>query len=183
MTFKEKLAQEHPKKISDSCDGGCVGCPIEYGYEKSFPQSCYELEQWMCDKCWNREMPEDPPVGQNGDIGEPGPEINCLSDDLEIRTNENGGKQHNRPYRSEALFFRALLAISNLRHDAVINKGYEDDNYKLIPKKEHIGRALTHIFAYMAGDKSNDHLVHAACRILMALELELEERENDTVCH
>lgn len=87
--------------------------------------------------------------------------MNGLDDNAPMGQNEAGGKQHERPYRSQALFFKALLAVSGVR-------------YKLIPKEEHIGRALTHIFAYMAGDKSNDHLSHAATRILMALEMELD---------
>lgn len=105
--------------------------------------------------------------------------INGLSDDCAVEMNGDGGFQHSRPYRSEALFFKALLSVSGVRYDAVVNKGYPDENYKLIPKRVHIGRALTHIFAYMAGDKSNDHLAHAATRILMALEMEIEDRENN----
>ena len=101
--------------------------------------------------------------------------MNGLTDNEEVITNETGGIQHERPYRSEALFFKALLAVSKVRYEAVVKRGYDDDNYKLIPEREHIGRALTHLFAYMAGDKSNEHLEHAATRILMALEMDIED--------
>lgn len=103
--------------------------------------------------------------------------MNGLTDNEAVTTNETGGIQHERPFRSEALFFRALLAVSKVRYEAVVKRGYDDDNYKLIPIREHLGRALTHLFAYMAGDKSNEHLEHAATRILMALEMCLEEKE------
>lgn len=113
------------------------------------------------------------------DMFRKGVNMNGLDDNQKVIKNDNGGIQHERPYRSEALFFKALLAVSHVRYDAVVNKGYADDNYKLIPMDEHIGRALTHIFAYKAGDKSNDHLAHAATRILMALELSLENEASD----
>lgn len=103
--------------------------------------------------------------------------MNGLDDNQTVGSNEAGGLQHVRPFKSEALFFRALLAVSNLRYDACTNKGYPDDNYLRISKTDHIGRALTHLFAYMAGDTSNDHLTHAACRVLMALEIDRIEKE------
>lgn len=105
--------------------------------------------------------------------------MNGLDDNQAISKNEKGGIQHERPYKSEALFFNALLAVSGLRYEACKVKGYPDDNYLNIDKREHIGRALTHLFAYMAGDTSNDHLTHAACRVLMALEEDLTETKEE----
>ena len=102
-----------------------------------------------------------------------------LGNDAPPSVNEQGGKQHHRPYRMQAIPPKAILEVGKVRYIGYNDLGYEDDNYKLISKEDHIGRALTHLFAFLAGDNSNDHLSHAACRILFALEMDIEGKELD----
>lgn len=58
MTCRERLAKEHPEKIDSYCFGGCRGCPDDYNYLPS-PEYCKTRpSESMCEKCWDREIPE-----------------------------------------------------------------------------------------------------------------------------
>lgn len=84
--------------------------------------------------------------------------------------NAAGGKQSAVPYRCDLLPARAVLAVA-----AVLKAGadkYGTDNWRKIGRADHLNHALTHLLAMQAGDTSDLHLEHAACRLLMALEAE-----------
>lgn len=64
MTCREKLAIEHPEYIDkDAYAGGCYRCPHHYGYLQK-PDYCSGGDiEVFCRCCWNREMPDEIPVG------------------------------------------------------------------------------------------------------------------------
>lgn len=62
MTFKEKLQKEHPEYVCSILPGGCMGCPMSYGYETQEAAGCKgehrDVSDERCTACWNREIPK-----------------------------------------------------------------------------------------------------------------------------
>lgn len=93
-----------------------------------------------------------------------------LGPDAEITTNAQGGKQSATLGRFDLLPAHAVMRVAQvLQHGA---SRYSANNWRKIPMESHINHALQHLFALMDGDQHDDHLGHAACRIMMALEQE-----------
>lgn len=102
--------------------------------------------------------------------------IKGIGKDAPVTTNNAGGKQSIAPYACELLPPRAILSVAKVMGDGA--EKYEKDNWRKIPRSDHLRKMLTHVFAWLAGDRQDDHLEHAACRMLMALETDDEKGVN-----
>lgn len=86
-----------------------------------------------------------------------------------IVTNSRGGTQSELKTRLELVPFNALIA-----EGVVLAEGAQKHdawNWLLISEADHINHALVHLYAHLSGDRSENHLAHAACRVHFALEL------------
>lgn len=87
----------------------------------------------------------------------------------ETVTNDKGGKQSYLGVRCDLLPQYAVLEVSKVFHRGA--EKYGEDNWKNITVNEHVNHCLTHLFLYLTGDTSEDHLANATCRSLMALHM------------
>lgn len=87
--------------------------------------------------------------------------------DAPTETNERGASQSKTMYAMTSLDARALLAVARVAAEGDAKHG--KDNWRGIGARDHINHAIVHFYAYLAGDITDEHLAHAACRALMAL--------------
>jgi len=111
-------------------------------------------------------------------------EIKLQSWSDEIETNSAGGKQSKLETRCDLLPASAVKEVARILK--VGAERYAPDNWRLIDCNSHLNHALEHIFNFL--DKEGEYqkttavfreydrreeLSHAACRLLMALEMYL----------
>lgn len=101
-------------------------------------------------------------------------QVEGVGKDAPVTTNANGGKQSHSPFRCDLLPPQAVLAVAKiLEHGA---GKYGEKNWHKISVSDNLNHALVHMFAYLVGDTQDDHLEHAATRILFALDQKLSGR-------
>jgi dATP/dGTP diphosphohydrolase len=66
-------------------------------------------------------------------------------------------------------FAEAIEIVTEvMRHGAA---SHPDDEWRTLPFEFHVARAIEHLRQWQARDQSQDHLSHAATRLLLALTL------------
>lgn len=98
--------------------------------------------------------------------------------DSEIVPAEEGctGMQSPTYYRFDLMDPKAMFQLGK-----VLNEGcekYGPDNWREIPVRNHLNKALIHIYSFLSGDTQDEHLSHAFCRLMMALANDSEGLEN-----
>lgn len=101
--------------------------------------------------------------------------IEGMGKNVKTDTNNLGGHQSKLKYRFDLLPCESLFAISKTIAEG--SKKYGEHNYLFIKTDDHINHALAHVFAYLAGDLQDEHLCHAATRLIMALETDIRKRK------
>lgn len=94
--------------------------------------------------------------------------------DAETVTYPNGASESKTELRFDLIPPDEIATIAKVLGRGAIK--YGDDNWKSLPTWTHLNHALQHIFAYLANDKSDDHLSHAATRLIFAMWSDKKEK-------
>ena len=131
--------------------------------EGDLVQCCYCGETFATEKEYVRHVA----LQHNAPIPGVGP-------DVPVVTNEKGGMQSKVERAFHLMDGKAMFRLAGVLHIGA--QKYARDNWRKIGCEDHINHALQHLFAYQAGDKQDDHLGHAFCRLMMACATEVDEQ-------
>jgi hypothetical protein len=105
--------------------------------------------------------------------------IEGVGRDVPIETLPGGGKQSVAPARLDLIDGEAIIELGKVLQGGA--KDHGEENWRLIPVRSHLNKALIHIFAWIAGDRQDDHLEHAFCRLMFAVSVNKKDRSKDAV--
>lgn len=107
-----------------------------------------------------------------GETKSKGATVRGVDPDAPVVTNEKGGKQSDSPYAFHMIPVSSVLAAAEVCAYGAKKYGETigNRNYTKIPTEEHINHAIAHMYAYLAGDRTDDHLGHAIVRTMFAYD-------------
>ena len=105
-----------------------------------------------------------------------------LSPDAPVIENENGGRQSSTSYAFHLLPIDAIFAAAEVAKSGADKYGetFGNRNYTKIPVEDHINHCIQHLYGYLAGDTSDDHLAHAIVRAMFAYDVAMRKCKEPT---
>lgn len=104
-------------------------------------------------------------------------EIPGVGKDARVVDAGNGAKQSSLPYAFHHIDPQALFAVAGVMYEGSQKYGPPEDNWRKIAIEEHLNHMISHAYAWLAGDRTDDHLAHMACRAMGALQKSLSEKD------
>lgn len=105
-----------------------------------------------------------------------GPSIaDIASPDAPTHTNDQGGSQSLIPVRFDLIDGKAMFEMAKVLHTGA--EKYGEENWRHIPINDHLNHGIMHAYAYLAGDRTDEHLSHFLCRATFALGVSLGNPE------
>ena len=95
--------------------------------------------------------------------------------DVPITTNEKGGSQSHVPVRFDLIDGKALFEMAAVLHEGAVKYGAE--NWRKIDVSDHLNHLIMHAYAYLSGDRSDEHLSHIMCRAMFAQGVAIQDEE------
>lgn len=89
------------------------------------------------------------------------------SPDAPISIQENGAKQSHTDLRFDLIPPEELATIAKILGQGAVK--YGDYNWHGITTESNLNHAIQHIYAWLSGDRTDDHLGHAATRLMFAM--------------
>ena len=98
--------------------------------------------------------------------------VKGVEPDAPVIVNEKGGKQSDSPYAFHMIPVSSILAAAEVCAYGAKKYGETigNRNYTKIPTEEHINHAIAHMYAYLAGARTDDPLGHAIVRSMFAYD-------------
>ncbi len=96
------------------------------------------------------------------------------SPDAPTITNEKGGSQSLIEVRFDLIDGPALFEMAKVLHVGAVK--YGENNWRKIDVPSHLNHLIMHSYAYLAGDKTDEHLSHIMCRSMFAQGVALQGR-------
>lgn len=97
-----------------------------------------------------------------------------ISPDAPITTNEKGASQSHVKVRFDLIDGPALFEMASVLYDGAVK--YGENNWRGIDISDHLNHLIMHAYAYLAGDRNDNHLSHIMCRAMFAQAVVLQEK-------
>jgi hypothetical protein len=89
-----------------------------------------------------------------------------VSPDAPRTTNEQGGSQSLVKVRFDLIDGSALFKMAHVLYEGA--EKYGANNWRQIPVEDHLNHLIMHAYAFLAGDRTDEHLSHIMCRAMFA---------------